>query len=148
MPTEFTGKPFETVHEMQPPTSYFKNFFDDELIQHITDQTNLYCTQQKMQKSLKCPHIQIDRDEIEQLLGVLLYIGIYPNPQYRMYWSSHTSLSQITKALKGDVNRFEQLRRILHFNDVENAPAANSPTSDRLYKVRPLISSIVNSETI
>ena len=123
----FTGKKFEPVHEIPPPISYFKNFFDDDLIQHIADQSNLYCTQQKLKMNLKCSHIQTDKDEIEQLLGVFLYMGIFPVPQYRMYWSIHTHFPQITRALKGGVNRFEQLRRFLHFNDIECAPAANSP---------------------
>ena len=71
----------------------------------------------------KNPHIQTDKDEIEQLL--LLYMGIYPILQYRMYWSNHTPFPQITKALKCGVNRFEELRRFLHFNDMDNAPAAD-----------------------
>ena len=79
VPSKFPGMPFKPVNEMRPPISYFKDFFDDDLIQHITDQTNLYCTQQKLKKGLKNPHIQTDKAEIEQLLGILLYMGIYHN---------------------------------------------------------------------
>ena len=61
-----------------------------------------------------------------------------------MYWSTNTPFAQITKALKGGVDRFEELRRFLHFSDIEIATTVGYPNFDRLYKVRHLLSSIVS----
>ena len=72
------------------------------------------CTQQKLEKGLKNCHFQTDNAKIEQLLGILLYMSIYHNPQYRMYWSTQIPFDQI-KALKGGVDRFEELKTISSF---------------------------------
>ena len=52
---------------------YFKQFFDDELIKHIADQTNLY--------SVKCTgkSRNNDENETEQYFGILLYSCLSPS---------------------------------------------------------------------
>ena len=49
---------------------YFKQFFDDDLIKHIADQTNLY--------SVQCTgkSINVDGNEIEQYFGILLLMNV------------------------------------------------------------------------
>ena len=49
---------------------YFKQFFDDDLIKHIADQTNLY--------SVQCTgkSINVDENEIQQYFGILLLIFV------------------------------------------------------------------------
>ena len=49
---------------------YFKQFFDDDLIKHIADQTNLY--------SVQCTgkSINVDENEIQQYFGILLLISV------------------------------------------------------------------------
>ena len=105
---------------------------DLEGVQLQEDKLILYKV--KIGKDLKNCHIQTDKAKIEQLLEILLYMGIYHNPQYRMYWSTNTPFAQITKALKGGVNRFEELKRFLHFSDMENVTTADYSNFDRLYK--------------
>lgn len=143
VPHDFRGKPFTEVEELQSPFEYFKSFFDDRLIEHISEQTNLYHTQEALSKGLKDNFVSTDKEEIEQFIGILLYMGIYPNPQYRMYWSPATNIPQITRALKGGVNRFEILKRFLHFNDNSCMPKRNSLQFDKLYKVRPVVESVL-----
>ena len=122
---------------------YFKRFFDDNLIVHIAEQTNLYNTQEKFNSS-SGKTLNTDSNEIEQLIGILLLMGIYPNPQYRMYWNPSTALPQITNALKGGLTRFETLKQYLHFNDNSKQPELSSPQYDKLYKIRPVIESVLN----
>ena len=73
------------------PLQYFKKFFDEDLVQLITDQTYFYCSQEKVNQQLKTKHIETDKDEIEQFIGQLL-MGIFHLPQYRMYWSPSSSV--------------------------------------------------------
>lgn len=119
-------------------------FFDGDLFEHIAEQTNLFFTQQTLANGLRVKFEPTDKDEIEQFVGILLFRGIYPNPQYRMYWKPATSMPQITRTLKGGVNRFENLKRFLHFNNNENIPDRSSPNYDKLFKVRPIIESVLN----
>ena len=143
VPSTFIGAAFTDVDDILSPIQYFKQFFDDDLFEHIANQTNLYYTQESLSKGLKVKFEPTDKAEIEQLVGALLYMGIYPNPQYRMYWNPATAVPQITRCLKGGVNRFESLKRFLHFNDNSNIPDRNGPNYDKLFKVRPIIQSIL-----
>ena len=95
----------------------------------------------KSKKNLKCKLLDTDDKEIEQFIGVLLYMGIYPLPQYRMYWSPQCRLPIITEVSKEGVNRFESIKRFLHFNDYILMPDADSP-ADKLYKIRQVIDSV------
>lgn len=61
-----------------------------------------------------------------------------------MYWSMAALFPKIANALKGGVNRFDQLKRFLHFNDNSNMEPANSPQQDKLFKLRPVIDRIRN----
>ena len=76
----FHGKAFPDppLTEISPYT-YFKQFFDDELIKNIADQTNLY--------SVQCTgkSINVDENEIEQYFGILLLMPVVKLPQVRMY---------------------------------------------------------------
>ena len=55
------------------PYMYFKQVFDDELIKHIADQTNLY--------SVKCTgkSRNNDENETEQYFGILRYSCLSPS---------------------------------------------------------------------
>lgn len=143
VPSNFLGQDFLDLDAVLTPLQYFKQFFDDDLIKSISEETNRYCIQQKVKNNLKCKLIDTDKDEIEQFIGVLLYMGIYPHPQYRMYWNPKCFLPQITEALKGGVNRFENLKRFLHFNDNTKMPEYNSSSYDKVYKIRPILDSVV-----
>ena len=138
-PREFTGSKFSEVHEEYPPIWYFRNFFDDHLIAYISYQSNLYCAQEKLSKNLGCRDLGTTPQEIQTLLGVFLFMGIYPNPNYRMYWGTMAPNLQIKNALDGGVPRFEHLKRFLHFNDNASMP---TDCTDKLYKIRPVLESV------
>ena len=79
--------------------------------------------------------------EIEQYIGILMMMGILKYPQYRMYWSPYTKCSAITEVM--GLKRFEIIKRYFHINDNTNMPKKGTPDFDRLYKVRPLVNSVV-----
>ncbi len=141
---KFLGLNFSDINEVLTPFQYFKQFFDDELIEFISAQTNIYCIQQKVEKNLNCKLLETDKNEIEQFIGILLFMGIYPLPQYRMYWNPKYNLPHIAQALQGGVNIFEILKGFLHFSDNSKLPVRNSSLYDILYRIRPILDSVVS----
>ena len=88
--TVFTGAPFPDPSEKElTPIEYFKQFFDDELIDHIVQQSNLYYVQ-KCGKS-----VQMTKHELVQYFRILLMMSVIKEPQYRMYWSNGTRIQSI-----------------------------------------------------
>ena len=78
-----------------------------------------------------------------QFVGIFIQMGILKYPQYRMYWSPQTRTPIIADVM--GLTRFENLKRFFHLNDNEEMPARGSHDFDRLYKVRPLIDSVLSS---
>ena len=90
----FLGDPFPDPPEDDlNPIEYFKCFFDDELIDDLVQETNLYSLQ-KTGSSIKVGH-----DEMEQYLGILIYMAIIKLPNVRMYWSTGTRIPGIADVM-------------------------------------------------
>lgn len=128
--------PDPSVPPMKPltPYQYFGTFFDREIMRNIAEQTNLY----SLQKSKKS--VEVDICEIEQFIGMLLLMGIYKMPSVRSYWSSATRYPAVSEVMTR--NRFEEIKRSLHFNDNEQMKKREENGYDRLFKVRPLIDAL------
>ena len=136
MNTQFHGERFPAppIDEISP-LEYFKMFFDDDLIAHLSHQTNIYSVQKSGTSVNTTP------DEMEQYLGILLMTGIIKMPQYRMYWSSETRIPVIADSMS--VNRFDKIKRFLHCNDNSNVLPREHPDYDKLFKVRPVVDSVL-----
>ncbi len=63
----------------------------------------------------------------------------------RCYWSTKWPFcsNSFSNIMSG--RRFEMLTKYLHLNDNTKMPDRSSPEYDRLYKIRPLLESIVPS---
>ncbi|XP_028417996.1 piggyBac transposable element-derived protein 2-like [Dendronephthya gigantea] len=134
--TMFTGAPFPDPPENElTPIEYFKQFFGNELLDHIVDQSNLY----SVQKSGKS--VQMTKHELEQYFGILLMMGVIKQPQYRMYWSNGTRIPSIADTMS--VGRFDKLKQYLHCNDNTEMLPRDNPNHDKLFKVRPVIDSVL-----
>jgi hypothetical protein len=110
-------------------------FFDNELFEHLAEQTNLYSVQQTGTS------VNTNQLEIEQYLGLLIMMSVIKLPQVRMYWAKETRIPAIADAMP--VARFEKLRRFFHCNDNSKIIPAGQPRHDKLFKVRPVIESVV-----
>jgi Transposase IS4 len=108
------------------PASLFQLFFDDEVIEHMTDMSNLYASQHSKQ-------LGVTSEEIRLVLAILLISGYVPLVNRRMFWESgeDTHNEAVSSALP--LNRFEELLRFLHVCDNNNLDA-----SDKMAKLRPL----------
>ena len=79
-------------------------------------------------------------DEIEQFIGMLLLIGVYPCTSYRLYWANCSRFGLIADAMPR--NRFELLLRYIHFNDNSQMKPRDDPEYDPIFKVSPLLNRI------
>lgn len=113
------------------PIQYFRDFFDADLLDTIVEQSNLYRTQKNPNCSLK-----LERNELEQFIGTLVYMSVLHLPRSRMYWSSTCRIPQVADVMSRD--RWEQIKHFIHFSD--NMAHNNS---DRLFKIRSLIDSLL-----
>lgn len=135
--SQFNGPPFPDppVDDLDP-RKYFDMFFSSELIETISEQTNLYSVQSSGKS------IQTNVNEIEQFLGILTLMGVIKFPSYRMYWSPETRIPSIADAMS--INRFENLKRYFHISDNSKMPKQGEAEYDKLYKVRPMLQSLVS----
>lgn len=67
----------------------------------------------------------------------------YPN--VRMYWSSLPGMRMDLIANNMTVNRFSEIKRFLHFTNNESKPNSNDPSSDKYWKLRPILSMLHDS---
>lgn len=78
--TTYKGEPFPPPPEPDmTPFQYFQQMVDDQLINHIVEQTNLYLVQSTGTS------IAVDHNEMEQYIGLLVMMSIIKLPQIRMY---------------------------------------------------------------
>ncbi|MEQ2169541.1 hypothetical protein GOODEAATRI_026214, partial [Goodea atripinnis] len=75
---------FSTPDELSSPRSYFAQFFDDDLFQHIAEQTNLYSCQ------LIEASINTTVYEITSFVGIKVIMGVVRMPSMNDYWAENT----------------------------------------------------------
>ena len=102
---------------------------------HLVEQTNLYSVLQSGAS------INTNHAEMEQYLRILVMMGIVKLPRYRMYWSTETRIGAIADTMS--VNRFEKLKRFFYCNDNSKMLSREYPNYDELFKVRPVIDSVL-----
>ena len=136
--SSFLGPSFPAPPEEEnTPFQYFLQFCDRNLISHIVEQTNLYSVQ------VNGSSVVTTQNEMEQFLGILILMGIIKYPQYRMYWSPGTRIPAIADVMP--LARFEKIKRFFHMNNNAEMPKQGEENFDKLYKVRPMIKSILSN---
>lgn len=115
---------------------YFKHFFDDDLLQMIVDESNLYATQERGSS------LNLTVEELEQFIGTVLYSTIFHLPRARMYWKRSCWVQQIAEVFSR--NRWEEIKKYIHFNDNSNMSAPTDEKRDKLFKIRPLVDKLLH----
>ena len=129
----FKGDPFPSPPlEDKTPYQYFKQFFDDDLIDLLADQTNLYSVQST------ATSINVNHNEMEMYLGMLVMMSIIKLPQLRMYWGKATRIPAVAYIMP--INRFEKIKQFFHCNEDSKKSAKNG--QGKLFKVRPVLDSL------
>lgn len=124
---EVQQKLFDELKDMGPLELFYK-FFDDEVIQHIVDQTLLYAAQHNVQS------FEFDTILLKRFVGILILSGYHTLPAVSDYWSTNPTLGvPIVKQCMAR-NKFKEIKKYIHLcnNDYVD-------TSDKMAKIRPLI---------
>lgn len=133
--------PSSLVKNLTDPSPYdlFSLLFDEQIINEIVFQTNLYAQQSGKR------YVPVSSTEINAFLGINLLMGIKKSPSYRDYWSSAPDLndSYISKLMT--VNRFGWILSNLHLNDNSVIPVRGSPGYNKLYKLQPYLDKLQNN---
>lgn len=117
---------------IQEPISYFRGFFDVELLSYVVEQSNLYALQTDPNKPLN-----LSQMELEQFLGTVMQMSLIKLPRARYYWASGTSIPQVCQVFSRD--RWEEIKSKLHFSDNSKMPQRGEDNFDKLYKLRPVL---------
>ena len=105
--------------------------FPVEIVEDIVYQTNLYARQKNVNTKFS-----IDKHELMVFIGIVLYMGVCHLPSIDDYWATNTRCMQVADYMNS--KRFRTIRGLLHFNNNDNVAG----TTDRFFKIRPLIASI------
>ena len=114
------------------PIDCIRQFFDNEFIDLMVQQSNLYATQQNIRLSS-----QITESDIWKFIGGLLYMSCISLPRVKDYWKHSIRQPILADAVPRD--RFLETMRVLHFNYSALEPGKNSGNFDKIYKIRPAI---------
>ena len=123
---------FETA-PLLTPLEYFHLFLNQDMIDHLTLETNRYSVE------LTGQSIDCKSSEMKKFIGITIQMGICKMPTYRMYWTPLYRHEPVSGAL--GLNRFETLKRYFHVND--NANRLND--DDPVFKVRPLLNHVLEN---
>ena len=71
--------------------SFVRQIFDDDLMKHIVEQTNLYASQN--------PHARynwkdLTVEKLQAFFGVILLAGITKKPELKDFWSTDPTMGQ------------------------------------------------------
>jgi hypothetical protein len=105
------------------------------LVEHVTFQSNLYATQNNKTLNLK-------EHELLAFIGINFLMGYHVLPSWKDYWNTSADLNVPIIVQTMPRNRFEEILRFLHCNDNTAIPVG---CVDKLYKIRPIITSANNT---
>ena len=132
-----TQRPFPNIpapaflnHNLSP-VEMFECFFDDDVIDLIVDQTNLYAHRDKGNHAFTT-----NRQDMKTFLGILLLSGYNSLPRRPMYWERSIDCRNAAVAEAMSRNRFDDHMRYLHLQD------NNLDPTDKLTKVRNFLCQI------
>jgi hypothetical protein len=69
-------------------------------------------------------------------------MGLNPLPDMELYWSSDAFYNNPEISRVFPLTRFKKITENLHLNDSSTEPPRNSPNYDKLYKLRPLMTTL------
>ncbi|KAJ8386987.1 hypothetical protein AAFF_G00161640 [Aldrovandia affinis] len=123
--------------DVKSPLQYFKEFFSEDILEVIVQQSNLYAMQCDTNKPLN-----LNIRELEQFLGPVVYMSVFGLPSTRVYWNKACRVSQVADTMT--LNRWEAIKKSLHFSNNEERQEEND---DPLHKIRPLVTHLTSKLT-
>lgn len=118
----------EDILQLKDAYEIFKFFLTDDFFSQMEEQTCLYSVQKRPNKPLRT-----SSKELEQFIGILVWMSLIRQHSTRRYWAANTRSSQIADVMP--INRFEELKRFLHFSD-------NSMATKSTDKIMPVLNQV------
>lgn len=128
----------QNILNLKSPYEFFSYFFPSELIDFIASQSVLYSVQKDPAKPAN-----ISSSDIRKYLGICIMSSVACLKNIRMYWHPVVGIPLVQNTMT--LNRFENIRRYLHFNDNSACLTRSDIEQDKLYKLRPIITRLQNS---
>ncbi|KAH8041755.1 hypothetical protein HPB51_017575 [Rhipicephalus microplus] len=125
--------PRVSAAEAKTPLSMFTKLVDEDLIEHLTFETNRFRVQSNRTRVKP-----VTLEEMRKLLGMILYMSVVYMPFRRMYWSRLLRQSHIADCMPR--NRFDEVISLFHACNNDTEKKKEEDGYDKLYKVRPLLS--------
>jgi len=114
------------------PLAIFNGFFDDDIVQNMVQQTNLYAKRDKGKHTFST-----DVREMRLFLAMLMLSGYTVLPRRRMYWENSDDVSNKAMSDAMSRNRFEEILSVFHLAD-----NLHLDTNDTMAKVRPFLAAV------
>ncbi|XP_044574035.1 uncharacterized protein LOC123258225 isoform X1 [Drosophila ananassae] len=124
--------------ELSQPIKFFSYLFPKKVFENISNETNLYIHQKEPNANITFTPL-----DIQQFVGIVLYMSISRLPKCALYWSASIGIPTIQNIMSQKT--FETIRRHIHFNNNDNNLPLTDSRHDRLFKIRPLIQEINNN---
>ncbi|KAL0879666.1 hypothetical protein ABMA27_003381 [Loxostege sticticalis] len=125
------------VTHKTPPIEFFDHFFPHDLVDLMVEQTNIYAAQKQ---TLHWNPTFVA--EMRACLGILIMMGLHPLPDVNLYWSTDSFYRNPDIAHTFTQKRFKKLTENIHLNDNSKEPERDTPSHDKLYKIRPMITKL------
>lgn len=97
---------FEQLKDHGPVELFFK-FFDEEVIQHIVEQSSLYATQQN------AGSFEFSTVLLKRFIGILIISGYHTLPAVSDYWSTNVTLGVPIVKQTMSRNKFREIKRFV-----------------------------------
>ncbi|XP_023244129.1 piggyBac transposable element-derived protein 4-like [Centruroides sculpturatus] len=137
----FTGTPGcrFSRNQVTEPLDYFKLFFDDELVNLITSETNRHAlTRSKTSRKQWHP---VSIEEMYLFFSIIILQGIINKPNERMYWTTNETLSTPSFQRLMSRNHFWEIKQNLNFTDNQNYNPRIHP-NPKLNKIWPIVENL------
>ena len=137
------------IPDNNEPVDYFRMIFDNNILNTIANETNHYAEEIFCSKGV-AEHSRITRwkpvtcNEMLTFIALLLHTGTIKMTRLQDYWRSHPLYNMKCFSAFMSRDRFLVIMRCLHF--VRN-PTEGEKSTDRLYKIRPLVNFFNNKVT-
>lgn len=122
----------DEIMQLHTPMQFFKFLLPSSAVNLIEEESNVYAAQISPENFEAVTH-----EDIHKFIGVIIYMSVLQLPSTRHYWKEGTYVERVANVMT--CNKFEEIKRFLHFFDKTKELKQNDPQFDRLQKIRPFM---------
>ncbi|UYV78050.1 PGBD5 [Cordylochernes scorpioides] len=152
----FTARPgLNLVRDVSSPFDAFSLFFTENIFKSIKEETNRYARSiidRESKKGPLKPHGMLAKwkavsvAQIKLFFCVIIHMSLVKKPGMKDYWSTHGFLKNaFCQSINMPRTLFMRILSMLHLNDNSKYIECGKPGHDRLFKIRPVLESLIYS---